>query len=74
MPLKTTDDYVSHVQKGFTFKTGKPHLVGFDPAPKDPVKTIRWKLPGGCQTTSARTSCPSENVTYGRSRSALRAR
>jgi polar amino acid transport system substrate-binding protein len=64
MPLKMTDDYVSHVQKGFAFKKGKPHLVeavnkaladmvadgtyaklttdlvGFDPAPKDPIKTI----------------------------------
>lgn len=65
MPLKMTDDYVSHVQKGFAFKMGKPHLVaavnkaladmvadgtyakltsdlvGFDPAPKDPIKTIQ---------------------------------
>jgi polar amino acid transport system substrate-binding protein len=64
MPLKMTDDYVSHVQKGFAFKMGKPHLVkavnkaladmnadgtyakltsdlvGFDPTPKDPIKTI----------------------------------
>lgn len=64
MPLKMTDDYVSHVQKGFAFKKGKPNLVaavnkaladmnadgtyakltielvGFDPAPKDPIKTI----------------------------------
>lgn len=60
-----TDDYVSHVQKGFAFKMGKPHLVeavnkaladmvadgtyakltsdlvGFDPTPKDPIKTIK---------------------------------
>jgi polar amino acid transport system substrate-binding protein len=60
-----TDDYVSHVQKGFAFKMGKPNLVeavnkaladmnadgtyakltsdlvGFDPAPKDPIKTIK---------------------------------
>jgi polar amino acid transport system substrate-binding protein len=65
MPLKMTDDYVSHVQKGFAFKMGKPHLVeavnkaladmvadgtyaklttdlvGFDPTPKDPIKTIK---------------------------------
>ena len=65
LPLKMTDDYVSHVQKGFAFKMGKPHLVeavnkaladmvadgtyaklttdlvGFDPAPKDPIKTIK---------------------------------
>ncbi len=64
MPLKMTDDYVSHVQKGFAFKKGKPklvaavnealaemiadgtyaelttELVGFSPAPKDPIKTI----------------------------------
>jgi polar amino acid transport system substrate-binding protein len=65
MPLKMTDDYVSHVQKGFAFKMGKPNLVdavnkaladmnadgtyakltsdlvGFNPAPKDPIKTIK---------------------------------
>ncbi len=65
MPLKMTDDYASHVQKGFAFKMGKPHLVeavnkalsdmvsdgtyakltsdlvGFDPTPKDPIKTIQ---------------------------------
>ncbi|MBO9195203.1 transporter substrate-binding domain-containing protein [Rhizobium sp. 16-449-1b] len=65
MPLTMTEDYVSHVQKGFAFKKGKPHLVeavnkaladmvadgtyaklttdlvGFDPAPKDPIKTIQ---------------------------------
>lgn len=65
LPLAMTDDYVSHVQKGFAFKMGKPHLVeavnkaladmvadgtyaklttelvGFDPAPKDPIKTIK---------------------------------
>lgn len=64
LPLKMTDDYVSHVQKGFPFKKGKPHLVaavnkaladmvadgtyaklttdlvGFDPTPKEPIKTI----------------------------------
>jgi polar amino acid transport system substrate-binding protein len=65
LPLTMTDDYVSHVQKGFAFKMGKPHLVeavnkaladmvadgtyaklttdlvGFDPTPKDPIKTIK---------------------------------
>lgn len=65
LPLAMTDDYVSHVQKGFAFKMGKPHLVeavnkaladmvadgtyaklttdlvGFDPTPKDPIKTIK---------------------------------
>ncbi|OLP57913.1 amino acid ABC transporter [Xaviernesmea oryzae] len=65
LPLKMTDDYVSHVQKGFAFKMGKPYLVeavnkalaemvadgtyaklttdlvGFDPTPKDPIKTIK---------------------------------
>ncbi|MFB2551468.1 transporter substrate-binding domain-containing protein [Ensifer soli] len=64
MPLKMTDDYVSHVQKGFPFKKGKPNLVaavnkaladmtadgtyatlttdliGIDPAPKEPIRTI----------------------------------
>lgn len=65
LPFKMTDDYVSHVQKGFAIKKGKPNLaeavnkalaemtadgtyakltselVGFDPAPKDPIKTIK---------------------------------
>lgn len=65
LPLTMTDEYVSHVQKGFAFKMGKPHLVeavnkalaemvadgtyaklttdlvGFDPTPKDPIKTIK---------------------------------
>ncbi|UHS63085.1 transporter substrate-binding domain-containing protein [Agrobacterium vaccinii] len=65
LALAMTDDYVSHVQKGFAFKMGKPHLVeavnkaladmvgdgtyakltsdlvGFDPTPKDPIKTIK---------------------------------
>lgn len=65
LPLTMTDEYVSHVQKGFAFKMGKPQLVeavnkaladmvadgtyaklttdlvGFDPTPKDPIKTIK---------------------------------
>lgn len=65
LPFAMTDDYVSHIQKGFAIKKGKPHLVaainkaladmvadgtyaklttdliGFDPAPKDPIKTIQ---------------------------------
>ncbi|TRB22392.1 transporter substrate-binding domain-containing protein [Rhizobium rhizogenes] len=64
MPLEMTDDYVSHIQKGFAIKKGKPELVkainkaladmvadgtyaklttdlvGFDPAPKDPIKSV----------------------------------
>ncbi|SHO67703.1 amino acid ABC transporter substrate-binding protein, PAAT family (TC 3.A.1.3.-) [Pseudoxanthobacter soli DSM 19599] len=63
LPLTMTPDYLSHVQKGFPFKKGKPNLVkavnkaladmiadgtyakltvplvGYDPAPKDPIKT-----------------------------------
>ena len=27
MPLAMTDDYVSHIQKGFPFKKDKPNLV-----------------------------------------------
>lgn len=65
LPLAMTDDYASHVQKGFAFKMGKSllveavnkaladmvadgtyaklttDLVGFDPTPKDPIKTIK---------------------------------
>lgn len=64
LPISMTDDYVSHIQKGFAFKKGKPELVaavnkaladmkadgtyaklttdliGYDPAPKDPVRTL----------------------------------
>ncbi|WCK05450.1 transporter substrate-binding domain-containing protein [Agrobacterium tumefaciens] len=64
LPLEMTPDFVSHVQKGFAIKKGKPELVkavnkaladivadgtyakltvelvGFDPAPKDPIKSI----------------------------------
>lgn len=64
LPIAMTDDYVSHIQKGFAFKKGKPHLVaavnkaladmkadgtyaalttdliGYDPAPKDPVRSL----------------------------------
>jgi polar amino acid transport system substrate-binding protein len=64
MPFEVTQDYVSHIQKGFAFKKGKPELVkavnkaladmvadgtyaklttdliGFDPAPKDPIKSL----------------------------------
>lgn len=63
LPLTMTEDYVSHVQKGFPFKKGKPNLVkavnkaladmiadgtyaklttpivGYSPAPKDPIRT-----------------------------------
>jgi polar amino acid transport system substrate-binding protein len=63
LPLTMTDDYVSHIQKGFPFKKGKPNivkavnkalaemiadgtyaklttpLVGYSPAPKDPIPT-----------------------------------
>lgn len=63
LPLTMTPDYLSHVQKGFPFKKGKPNLVkavnkaladmiadgtyakltvplvGYEPAPKDPIKT-----------------------------------
>jgi polar amino acid transport system substrate-binding protein len=63
LPLTMTDDYVSHIQKGFPFKKGKPNLVkavnqaladmiadgtyaalttplvGYSPAPKDPIKS-----------------------------------
>jgi len=65
LPISMTDDYVSHIQKGFAFKKGKPELVaavnraladmkadgtyaklttdliGYDPAPKDPVRTLK---------------------------------
>ncbi len=64
MPLKVLPDFVSHIQKGFAVKKGKPELVkavnkaladmiadgtyaklatdlvGFNPAPKDPIKSI----------------------------------
>lgn len=64
LPLTMTEDYVSHIQKGFPFKKGKPNLVkavnkaladmiadgtyaalttpliGYSPAPKDPIKTM----------------------------------
>jgi polar amino acid transport system substrate-binding protein len=64
LPITMTDDYVSHIQKGFAFKKGKPHLVaainkaladmkadgtyaalttdliGYDPAPKDPLRSL----------------------------------
>lgn len=63
LPLTLTDDYVSHIQKGFPFKKGKPNLVkavnkaladmiadgtyaklttelvGYSPAPKDPIRS-----------------------------------
>jgi polar amino acid transport system substrate-binding protein len=63
LPLTMTPDYVSHIQKGFPFKKGKPNLVkavnkaladmvadgtyaklttplvGYDPAPKDPIRS-----------------------------------
>ena len=63
LPLTMTDDYVSHIQKGFPFKKGKPNivkavnkalaemiadgtyaklttpLVGYSPAPKEPIPT-----------------------------------
>lgn len=64
LPLAMTEDYVSHIQKGFPFKKGKPNLVkainktlaeiiadgtyarlttdlvGYSPAPKDPIRTL----------------------------------
>ena len=64
LPLVMTEDYLSHIQKGFPFKKGKPNLVkavnkaladmiadgtyaklttelvGYSPAPKDPIRTI----------------------------------
>lgn len=64
LPIAMTDDYVSHIQKGFAFKKGKPNLVaavnkaladmkadgtyaalttdliGYDPSPKDPVRSL----------------------------------
>jgi polar amino acid transport system substrate-binding protein len=65
LPLTMTDDYVSHIQKGFPFNKGKKvnlvkavnkaladmiadgtyekltkDIVGYSPAPKDPIKTI----------------------------------
>jgi polar amino acid transport system substrate-binding protein len=64
LPIAMTDDYVSHIQKGFAFKKGKPHLVaavnkalaemkadgtyaklttdliGYDPMPKEPVRSL----------------------------------
>lgn len=64
LPLVMVDEYLSHIQKGFPFKKGKPNLVkavnkaladmiadgtyaklttplvGYSPAPKDPIKTI----------------------------------
>lgn len=63
LPLVLVDEYLSHIQKGFPFKKGKPNLVkavnkaladmiadgtyaklttpliGYSPAPKDPIKT-----------------------------------
>lgn len=63
LPLVLVEDYVSHVQKGFPFKKGKPNLVkavnkaladmiadgtyaklttpivGYSPAPKDPIRS-----------------------------------
>jgi polar amino acid transport system substrate-binding protein len=63
LPLVLVEEYVSHVQKGFPFKKGKPNLVkavnkaladmvadgtyaklteplvGYSPAPKDPIRT-----------------------------------
>jgi polar amino acid transport system substrate-binding protein len=63
LPLVMVDEYLSHIQKGFPFKKGKPNLVkavngaladmiadgtyaklttplvGYSPAPKDPIKT-----------------------------------
>ena len=63
MPLAMTDDYVSHIQKGFPFKKEKTNLVkavnkalagmiadgtyakltselvGYSPAPKEPIKS-----------------------------------
>jgi polar amino acid transport system substrate-binding protein len=64
MPLEVLPEAISHIQKGFAVKKGKPELVkavnkalaemvadgtyaklttdlvGFNPAPKDPIKTI----------------------------------
>lgn len=64
LPLKLVEEPVSHIQKGFAIKMGKPHLaaavnkaladmiadgtyaklttdlIGFDPAPKDPIRTL----------------------------------
>jgi polar amino acid transport system substrate-binding protein len=64
LPLVLVDEYMSHIQKGFPFKKGKPNLVravnkaladmiadgtyaklttpliGYSPAPKDPIKTL----------------------------------
>ena len=64
LPIVMTDDYVSHIQKGFAFKLGKDNLVkavnkaladmnadgtyarltldlvGYDPAPKEPIRSI----------------------------------
>lgn len=63
LPLVMVDEYLSHIQKGFPFKKGKPNLVkavnkaladmiadgtyaklttpliGYSPAPKDPIKS-----------------------------------
>lgn len=63
LPLVLVDEYLSHIQKGFPFKKGKPNLVkavnkaladmiadgtyaklttpliGYSPAPKDPIKS-----------------------------------
>ncbi|MCL6707340.1 transporter substrate-binding domain-containing protein [Pseudomonas sp. R2.Fl] len=65
MPFDIAPDYLSHIQKGFAVKKGKPELVkavnkaladmiadgtyakltsdliGFDPAPKEPIKTLQ---------------------------------
>jgi polar amino acid transport system substrate-binding protein len=65
MPLVVLPDFLSHIQKGFAIKKGKPELVkavnkaladmiadgtyaklttdlvGFDPAPKNPIKTVQ---------------------------------
>jgi polar amino acid transport system substrate-binding protein len=64
LPLSMTEDYISHIQKGFPFKKGKPNivkavnkaladmiadgtyatlttdLVGYSPAPKEPIRSI----------------------------------
>lgn len=65
LPLTMTEDYVSHIQKGFPFNKGKKvnlvkavnkaladmiadgtyekltaPIIGYSPAPKDPIKTI----------------------------------
>jgi polar amino acid transport system substrate-binding protein len=63
LPLTLVDEYLSHIQKGFPFKKGKPNLVkavnkaladmiadgtyaklttpliGYSPAPKDPIRS-----------------------------------